>query len=310
METSIGGCSGLPSMVYALVHLSDFLEDPALLRCAERAASLIEQRDIDADRFFDVIRGAAGTALALLPLYRKNGSREVLNAAVHCGEHLLKHRTAAHKEFRVWKTLEHSPPLAGFAHGAAGIAYALVALYRETRRKDFLDAAVEAMAFETDLFDSSEKNWPDRRADDDSPGDGDASRFMCGWCQGAAGIGLARVGGLDVIDSPAVRNDIQVALQTTLQFPFQARDHLCCGNAGRAEVLLTAGIALSERKWIDGAQRLTSSIIGRAGSERPIQRHTRAELLQPKPVSGSRRTGLSIPAVGGTRLLPSLILFE
>ncbi len=309
METSIGGCSGLPSMVYSLVHLSGFLKDPALLKCAERAASLIEQRDIDADRSYDVIGGAAGTALALLPLYKRTGSKQVLETAIHCGEHLLRSRTATHKEFKVWKTLDSSPPLAGFAHGAAGIAYALIALYRETRRMDFLDAAVEAMMFETDLFDSKEQNWPDRRVDDDSP-EINAPGFMCAWCQGAAGIGLARVGGLDVVDSPAIRNDIQAALQTTLQFPFQARDHVCCGNAGRAETLLTAGIALSETRWIDGAEKVIATVISQAKKNGRFKAVFEQNFYNPSLYQGNAGLGYQFLRLAEPELLPSLILFE
>jgi type 2 lantibiotic biosynthesis protein LanM len=309
METSIGGCCGLPSMVYSLVHLSDFLKDPALLECAGRAASLIERKDIDADKSYDVIGGAAGTALALLPLYKRTGNRQVLETAVYCGEHLLRNRTGTHKEFRIWKTLENSPPLAGFAHGAAGIAYALVALHRETRRMDFLDAAREAMMFETDLFDSNEKNWPDRRVDDGNP-QNDAPEFMCAWCQGAAGIGLARVGGLDVIDSPAIRHDIQAALQTTLQFPFQDRDHVCCGNAGRAETLLTAGIALSETRWIDGAKSLTSTMIAKARRNGRFRAAFDQDFYNPSLYQGNAGLGFQFLRLAEPGLLPSLALFE
>lgn len=309
MGTSIGGCSGLPSIIYSLVHLSDFLNDPALLKCAERAASLLEQRDIDADRSYDVIGGAAGTALALLPLYKRTGNRQVLATAVSCGEHLLRNRTATHKQFKVWKTLDSSPPLAGFAHGAAGIAYALVVLYRETRRMDFRDAAVEAIMFETDLFSAEENNWPDRRVDAENPGN-DALNFMCAWCQGAAGIGLARVGGLDVIDSPAIRSDIQVALQTTLQFPYQARDHVCCGNAGRAEVLLTAGIALSESKWIDGAEKLVSAVVAQARRSGRFKASFEQNFYNPSLYQGNAGLGYQFLRLAEPRLLPSLILFE
>ena len=309
METSIGGCCGLPSMAYSLAHLSDFLGDPVLLECAVRAASLIERKDIDADKSYDVIGGAAGTALALLPLYRKTGNKQVLETAIYCGEHLLRNRTATHKNFRIWKTLEASPPLAGFAHGAAGIAYALVALYRETRRMEFLDAAVEAMMFETDLFDAEERNWPDRRVDENNPG-GDGSGFMCAWCQGAAGIGLARIGGLDVVDSPAIRNDIQAALQTTLQFPFQTRDHICCGNSGRAETLLTAGIALSDSRWIDGARKVTSAVVAQAAANGGFKAAFEQKFYNPSLYQGNAGLGYQFLRLAEPTLLPSLMLFE
>lgn len=205
--------------------------------------------------------------------------------------------------------MDGSPPLAGFAHGAAGIAYALVALHRETRRLDFLDAAVEAMMFETDLFDSEERNWPDRRVDEDNPRDS-GSGFMCAWCQGAAGIGLARIGGLDIVDSPAVRNDIEAALQTTLQSPFQTRDHICCGNSGRAEILLTAGIVLSDSKWIDGAKRVTSAVIAQAAKNGGFKASFDHRFYNPSLYQGNAGLGYQLLRLAEPTLLPSLMLFE
>ncbi len=56
---------------------------------------------------------------------------------------------------------------------------------------------------------------------------------MAGWCYGASGIGLARLGGLSILDTPKERYEIEVALETTLACGLLSLDNLCCGNFGQ-----------------------------------------------------------------------------
>jgi lantibiotic modifying enzyme len=44
---------------------------------------------------------------------------------------------------------------------------------------------------------------------------------MTSWCHGATGIGLARLGSLAILDTPDVRQEIAIALKTTLKFGLQ-----------------------------------------------------------------------------------------
>src|SRR5947209_15706424 len=60
-----------------------------------------------------------------------------------------------------------SAPLTGMSHGASGIAVALLELYSETRREEFLDTARGALAYEEALFDPVVGNWPDLRGVDE-----------------------------------------------------------------------------------------------------------------------------------------------
>ncbi len=88
--------------------------------------------------------------------------------------------------------------------------------------------------------------------------------FKVAWCNGAPGIGLARLAGRHVFESAAVRRDIDAALTTTCQSHLLSRDHICCGNLGLVETLLVAGVALSQPEWTNESVRMASRTAGRA----------------------------------------------
>ena len=74
------------------------------------------------------------------------------------------------------------------------------------------------------------------------------------WCHGAPGIALGRVGTLDMLDDGRVRAEIEYALDTTLDMGLTPIDHLCCGNFGRAEILLTVGRMMARPGLVEAAR--------------------------------------------------------
>jgi type 2 lantibiotic biosynthesis protein LanM len=309
-ETGIGGFYGLGSMAYSLTRLSQLLDDPELLSAAIFASSLFSKKNIDDDSTLDVISGAAGAILGLLALYKATGNRDVLENAIYCGKHLLKNRVVSQSGFRAWKCTQGSPPLTGFSHGAAGIAYSLVKLYEETNVAELLLAAEEAYAFETAIFDDKEKNWPDLRVSKDKEFKNDGPAFMSAWCHGAPGIALGRLGTLDILDTPAIQRDIQIALETTKNREYQRQDHLCCGNAGRAEIMLTAGLKLSIPRWKHEALRLTSTVVHRAKENGAFKPTFLFDLYNPTMFQGSAGLGYHLLRLAEPDQLPSVLLLE
>ena len=83
-----------------------------------------------------------------------------------------------------------SAPLTGMSHGASGIAVALLELYSETRREEFLDTARGALAYEEALFDPVVGNWPDLRGVDEPGSPPRPISYGRAWCHGAPGIAL------------------------------------------------------------------------------------------------------------------------
>ena len=145
----------------------------------------------------------------------------------------------------------------GFSHGTAGIVYALLRLYEHTRDARLLETAKEAIAYEDTQYSPENRNWVDFSKPDE-PG------YKWQWCYGAPGIGLARLGGLAVLDTEQVDKDIELSLQSTLEFGVQGVDHPCCGNMGRAEVLLASGRRLSRPELEEAARERAWRVVTRA----------------------------------------------
>ncbi len=262
----IGGATGLGSIVYALVATYRMLEDESLLNDARLAASLITDDLIAADWALDLFDGSAGCILSLLKLFEVTNSPGVIARAVKCGEHLLSRpRTGARS--RSWlgsAVAERAPsklsrPLNGMSHGAAGFAYALASLAKISGRGEFGRAAEECIAFENETFSEARSNWPDFRLQ----GSEAEPAWVCQWCHGAGGIGLARLGILrrEALDGDLVLGDIQRAVRCAeAAWPYPG-DNLCCGTLGNIDFLTEAGRILEVPALAGEASRRLAALL-------------------------------------------------
>jgi class II lanthipeptide synthase len=163
-----------------------------------------------------------------------------------------------------WVIVAAGPtPLAGFSHGAAGIAWALLELAALTGEERFRTAACAAITYERSLFSHEAGNWPDLRELKTArqAGDNDQQRLMMAWCHGAPGIGLARLCSLQHLDDAAIRVEIDTALQTTLAQGFGNNHSLCHGDLGNLELLLQASQVLEEPQWRAQVDRIAVIIL-------------------------------------------------
>jgi type 2 lantibiotic biosynthesis protein LanM len=306
----LGGVTGLGSIVYALARAARWLDDDELLADARRAADWITPESIAADRQLDVMAGAAGALLGLLALHAATGDPTVLDRAVLCGKHLLQRREAGGNGARAWRTMDERL-LTGFSHGAAGIAYALSRLFAATADDAFLAAAAEGIGYETSLFSPTAGNWADLRpAADGSEPSGPA--FVAQWCHGAAGIGLGRLGGLTVLDTPAIRRDLEAALTTTLDCDWGGVDHLCCGNFGRIELLLEAGRRLARPELTATAAERTAAVVSRAARAGGYRLHAEPieSAYSPTLFRGAAGIGYQLLRLMEPSVVPSALLLE
>jgi type 2 lantibiotic biosynthesis protein LanM len=261
----IGGATGLGSIVYALTVIAKCLDDAELLADAETAARLFTDELIAADKQLDVMGGSAGAILALLRLYRDTGSANVLSRAIKCGEHLTaqsRFGPQGHRSFVGQGSGAQGPAhaLNGMSHGAAGFAYALAALAAGTERQDFARAAAQCVAFENASYDVNRRNWPDLRAAQ--------PHWLCQWCHGAPGIGLARLatakrGGMA---SKTIATDIRNAVAGVEHSTPTPVDTLCCGTLGTIEFYCEAGAALKRDDLRALAASRLMAVLQRAAS--------------------------------------------
>ncbi len=301
----IGATHGLGSLVYALVKIGQWLAQPAFIEQAGRVAALMTPERIAADERLDVFDGAAGAILGLLALYGATRDEKILRQAQRCGDHLLARRTPASP--RAWLTVR-AKPVSGLAHGVAGITYALLKLFQVTGQEPLRQAALEGIAFERQSFSAAAGNW---RAFDSTA---ERPMFWTNYCHGAPGIGLARVGGLAAqsVDTPDIRDEIAVALQTTAAMSLDGPDFLCCGNFGRLELFLTAGLRLEQPELLALARRQAARLVARqaqCGGFRLFE-DLPPRVVHPGLFRGIAGIGYELLRLAAPERWPNLLLWE
>jgi type 2 lantibiotic biosynthesis protein LanM len=304
----MGAGNGIAATAYALATVSQLLEAPALLEVARQTAGLLTMELLQAATHFDILHGTAGVLLVLLKLYRLTGASDCLERAILAGQHLVQHRLVDDSGTCTWKT-KYPRMLTGFSQGAAGIAYALLQLFAITGESTYRDVARAALAYESTAFSAEAGNWYDYRPFTMTDG---TPTCMTGWCHGAPGIGLARLAALPVLDTDEIRRDIAVALRTTRHIGGQGVDHLCCGTAGRIDVLLTAAHKLSHPDWQETARQLTAWMVQRAQQENTFHLYANvpSNVYNPTLFQGTAGIGYTLLRVASPEALPSLLLWE
>ena len=227
----LGGTAGIGSVIYALTVAGDLLDRPRYGQLASAFAEELTDDRVAADETLDVMGGAAGTLLALLAHYDRHGDDGVLERALVCGERLLAARDPV-GDHRMWqidgKTL--SP---GFAHGTSGIAYALARLAAAANTTEHENAAREVLEYESTLYDPGRVNWADPNAAADET-------YLDRWCHGRTGIALARIGIAAHLEDQTLLADTAATVRATDAGGPGPVDTVCCGNFGRATVMLEA----------------------------------------------------------------------
>jgi type 2 lantibiotic biosynthesis protein LanM len=210
----------------------------------EQAA--LAETELDRSRL-DVIDGSAGTIAALLNLHGRAPSARLLNAAVSHGDFLLAEASRTGDGWS-WKTIEATSNLAGFSHGASGIAWALLELHRVAQQDRFRAAALEAFRYERSCFNREEQNWPDFRAEEPA--------YPVFWCHGAAGVGFARLRAWQILRDQELLAEARTALAKVKGSPPPANFSLCHGRAGNADLLIYASEVLGEKGWLTAAEEV------------------------------------------------------
>lgn len=307
----IGACNGIGSVIYAYVIIAYILENNKYLEMSLEIAKQITPEIIQNDKRYDVEGGSAGCILALLALYRYQKSAILLEGAENCAAYLLR-RGKKDVNGIAWINDEGIKQI-GYAHGASGIALAFIRLYQVTNNSKYLKAALESIAYERQFFSEHKRNWPVLIKK--TNGNIDASHYMLAWCNGAPGIGLARLGGMVIFEkeNQALKNELEIALQSIIDADLNYFDHLCCGNFGHVDILLTAGRILGQKKYSESALKRAENIIQRAETKGYFS--LRAKIWENKCYQFGFFKGLS--GIGYTmlrlifpKLLPSILFFE
>jgi type 2 lantibiotic biosynthesis protein LanM len=239
VPAGIGAFDGLAGVIYLLTHLHHLWGGSTWLeRAVDQSRQLAGM--IDQDRTFDVLSGSAGVIPVMLGLAGVSG--EGLDIAERCARHLLQHAECSESGLS-WPPQRRDEAVAnftGFAHGAAGIGWALIALGASAGRDDYVKAGKDAFGYEASHFDHDWLDWHDLRTSILERNKG-RPHFGNAWCNGAAGIGLSRLeswANLGKTDEQLLR-ETYFALSATLRnFAKLGNDTLCHGRSGNAELFL------------------------------------------------------------------------
>lgn len=289
---SLGLYTGRPGVALASALAGRLLGRADL---CERGATLgrdLDPRPESAEN--DLLSGRAGAITGLLVLHAMTGDDVLLRKSAEIGDQLLN-AGVREAETLSWSSpsFPGQPNLTGFSHGAAGVGYALLELFRATGDHRFRAGAEGAFAYERRLYNPDAVNWPDLRQRDpggDQPED--PPSYTALWCHGAPGIALSRLRASELLGDSQYRNEALTALQTTHD-SVRAGLHtgnysLCHGLAGNAEILAEG------RPLLDGQSENLVHTIAHAG----IETHGQPGRCWPGGVPGGRTASLFLGLAG------------
>ncbi|MEX2271278.1 MAG: type 2 lanthipeptide synthetase LanM family protein [Vicinamibacterales bacterium] len=303
--TATGVATGVGSIVYALTLISRLTGDARGADAARRLARGITEEVLLADPASDVSAGIAGALLALLALHAAGGDDSTLARAAQCGRLLLDRQVPAGAG-AAWARPGEAPR-AGFAHGAAGIAYALARLFAVTRDPAVASGVAAAHAFERGMFSPADRNWPAG-----GPNVDDGAVLMTAWCNGAPGVGLARAFAATIFEDAALAGEVGVAVESSTRLAAAQADPLCCGNMGRADVLFTIGELLPSQDTMRLGMQIAGSVVRRArqrGHFRLSAAGAEYEVFAPGFFTGLSGIGYTLLRFAEPHRLPSVLAF-
>lgn len=227
-------------------------DDHLVAAAAERARSIARQPHDSPDLF----HGSAGRLRLHLVTWDATGDREQLRAAVSAGEWLLAGGPGGAKGAPRWSMPAGYGDLSGstylgYAHGAAGVADALLDLFEATADDRFLTAASDTAAWLHRLAlpaldDGTGLTWPAVEG-------GAAAGAL--WCHGATGIGRFFLHATQL----GVPGASDVALGAAWMAARGARSNgptQCHGLAGNIELLLDVARVTGHEPWRREARSL------------------------------------------------------
>lgn len=285
-EKESGLYVGVAGIGFALTETFKTTGDSKYRQGAVRCAQLLGERakkagkGIEWNETTDIIAGGAGIGLFLLSAGRELKEPAFRDLGIQAGYRLIELGIREESGLK-WKM---SPSFArlmpNFSHGTAGIAYFLATLYQETKRREFLDAAIAGVQYLRAIAKTDGEsclvfhNEPDGK-----------DLYYLGWCHGP--VGTARLfyrlyqitgdrGWMDSVKQFA-RGVIKSGIPEQQTPGFWNNVSQCCGSAGVAEFFLSLHRVTGDRTYLEFSRRVAAQLLAKATLDRDGMRWVQAE---------------------------------
>lgn len=260
--------SGQMSLSFTQLRLYQVTGQPRFL---DRALALARGADASLNfKHLDLLNGLAGTLLGLLHVYAATRDAQLLRSIDRFTGRLVEEAYPGKQGLYWERSATNIHALCGFSHGASGIGFVFLELGRFFGNDTFFRVAEGAFRYEAQHYNTDGRNWTDWRKGIFGENDekdyrtaydtGDADFFTKGrntnaWCNGAAGIGLARLRAYELRRSPGHRREATLALdKTAATLAGHAGSFtLCHGKCGDAELFLEAYRVLGDPQYLSVA---------------------------------------------------------
>lgn len=146
----------------------------------------------------------------------------------------------------------------GFAHGSSGMAYTFLIMYKHQPEEKYLSAAQASFNYDDSFYNRDINGW--QRLNDTTTVQGKRGEWQIYpsmWCYGSAGIGISKLFAW-LITKEQVHKDflLNAINRSATALQLDTNFGLCHGHFSNAELLLTAGQHLKNKKWKEEALRV------------------------------------------------------
>lgn len=252
------------------------------LRCAQLLGDRARKagKGIEWNNTTDVVAGGAGIGLFLLYAARELKQPAFRELAIQDAHRLIELGLLEENGMKWRMSPSFARLMPNFSHGTAGIAYFLATLYRETGKREFLEAALAGAKYLRAVAKTDNDaclifhNEPEGK-----------DLYYLGWCHGP--VGTARLffrlyqvtgdrGWMDWVKKSA-RGIIESGIPERQTPGFWNNVSQCCGSAGVAEFFLSLCRVTTDRAYLEFSKRVTAQLLSKATRDRDGMRWIQAE---------------------------------
>jgi hypothetical protein len=251
---SFGFYTGLTGVIYTCIRLYELNKKKRYLNIALRLSQINRKNIIEHTAKADLLSGYSGSLFVFTLLYHHLKSDAILTMIKQLVNRLVQEARISETGLK-WdynRSKSAFDSLAGFSHGASGIAYALMQVGNYFKNDGLIYLAEQALQYEMQYFHQESNNWLDLRLGSYRLGLPDAHKWdlktflpemknVNSWAHGAAGIGLSRLYAWQISKNPVYFAQCRAAMNrclSDLEKMDRADFSLCSGYSGMIPFLL------------------------------------------------------------------------